>query len=248
MADSNSQSGWGGWGNLIGTGVSDLAQYYGNKSATDALVQGNNNAIGTQQGLQGQLTGLYGTQRNLGTGADTALMGTLGLGGNPNYSAFLNSPGFQGSLNLGNQAIERAASANGSLYTPNMLNALGQYDTTYASQNYNNYVGQLIQAAGLGAQGNANLGQNIYGTGANISQLQQNAGANRAGGAVNQSGITSNLLKSVPWTQIGNGVSNWWNGSNSGDNGINTDQIYQNDDAYLNNTDFSGLDSSSNPE
>ena len=206
------------WGNFFGAAAGDLSQYLGNNSATNALVQGNENAIGTQQGLQSQLTGIYGPQRALGSGADTALGAQLGLNGTPDYSAFENSPGFKGSLALGNQAIERAASANGSLYTPNMLNALGQYDTTYASQNYNNYIGQLMSAAGLGAQGNANLGQNIYGTGANISQLQQNAGVNKAGGAANQSGITSNLLKSVPWGQIGTGVSNWWNGSGGGGN------------------------------
>lgn len=216
MADPNVQSGWDGWGNLIGAAGGALANYWGNSSATNALTGAEQGAINTQTGLQGQLSGIYGSQRGLGTGADTALGAQLGLGGTPNYSAFLNSPGFQGSLALGNQAIERAASSNGSLYTPNMLNQLGQYDTTYASQNYNNYIGQLLSAAGLGAQGNAGLASNIYGTGANISQLQQNQGNARAGGVANTSGITSNLLNKVPWGQVANTVGNWMSPNGTG--------------------------------
>jgi hypothetical protein len=216
MADTSQQAGVSGWGPLIGAGAQGLVNYFGNQNATNSLVQGNTNAIGTQTGLQGQLTGIYGNQRGLGNGADTTLAAQLGLSGTPDFSAFENSPGFQGSLALGNQAIERAASSNGSLYTPNMLNQLGQYDTTYASQNYNNYITQLMSAAGLGAQGNQGLGNNIYGTGANISQLQQNQGVNKAGGAANQSGIVSNLISKVPWSSVGNSVSNWWNGTGTG--------------------------------
>lgn len=205
-----------GWSTFLGAGLGDVAQYIGSRNATDALTGGNNNAIDTQQNTRSQLTDIFGGQRSLGGGADTALAAQLGLGGTPNYSAFLNSPGFQGSLQLGNQAIERAASANGSLYTPNMLNALGQYDTTYASQNYNSYIGQLMQAAGLGAQGNSNLATGIYNTGSNISQAQQNRGQNQAAGSANTSGIVSNLIGKVPWGQVGNSVSNWWNNNGSG--------------------------------
>jgi hypothetical protein len=210
MADPNAQSGFN-WGSLLGAGAGTLVNYLGNNSATGALTGAEQGAINTQTGVQGQLSSIYGTQRGLGTGADTALGAQLGLGGTPNYSAFLNSPGFQGSLALGNQGIERAASANGGLYTPNMLNQLGQYDTTYASQNYNNYINQLLQSAGLGAQGNTGLASGITSTGANISQLQQNQGNARAGGTANSTGIASNLLSKVPWGQVANGIGGMWN-------------------------------------
>jgi hypothetical protein len=211
------------WGSLFGAGAGALANYFGTQSATNALTGGEQNAINTQTGIQGQLGGIYTGQRGLGNGADSALFSSLGLGGTPDYSAFMNSPGFQGSLGLGNQAITRAASANGSLYTPNMLNQLGQYDTTYASQNYNNYVGKLLNAAGLGAQGNSGLSSGLIQTGGNISQLQQNQGNANAGGAANTAGIASNLLSRVPWGSVGSGISNYFNG-NSGSNsgGIDT--------------------------
>jgi hypothetical protein len=247
MADNRDQAGVTDWGSLLGAGAGALTNYLGQQSATNALVGGENNAINTQTGLQSQLGDIYGTQRGLGVQSDVALGRQLGLGGPADYSAFMNSPGFQSSLALGNQGIERAASANGSLYTPNMLNQLGQYDTTYASQNYNNYINQLMQSAGLGAQGNQGLATGMTSTGANISQLQQNQGNARAGGAANTTGIASNLLSKVPWGQVASGVGNWWNG-NGGSARPDSSQIYSQDDSYLNNTDFSGLSGdSSNP-
>lgn len=212
MADSSTTAAQTGWGNLFGAGAGALVNYLGNSSATGSLTSAEQNAIGTQQGLQGQLTGIYGGQRTLGSGADAALGAQLGLSGTPDYAAFQNSPGFQGSLALGNQAITRAASANGSLYTPNMLNQLGQYDTTYASQNYNNYIGQLMQSAGLGAQGNSGLASGYTSSGNNISQLQQNQGNARASGALGTSGVASNLLSKVPWNSVANGIGGLFSG------------------------------------
>jgi hypothetical protein len=220
------------WGNLLGTGVGALANYWGNSNATNALTGGEQNGINTQTGTQGQLTDIYGPQRGLGSGADVALASQLGLAGTPNYSAFSNSPGYQFARAQGSQAIDRTAAANGSLYTPNTLAMLDQYNTGYASQNYNNYIGQLMQSAGLGAQGNQGLASGITSTGANISQLQQNQGNAQAGGQANASGITSNLISKVPWGQVANGASNWWNSGGTGGgiggnaNGLNSQNNY----------------------
>jgi hypothetical protein len=246
MADTSGQSGISDWGNLLGAGAGALTNYFGNQSSTNAAAGGETNAINTQTGLQGDLSSIYGTQRGIGVQSDVALGRQLGLGGTPDYSAFQNSPGFQGSLALGNQAIQRSASANGSLYTPNMLNQLGQYDTTYASQNYNNYVNQLLQSAGLGAQGNAGLAQGYTSVGNNISQLQQNKGNIQAGGAANTTGIASNLLSKVPWGQVASGIGGMFSGSGGGSGGTSgagpdTSQLYSQDNSYLNNTDFSGM-------
>lgn len=235
------------WTGLVTTGIGALNNYFGNKNATNALTNAEQQAINTQTGLQGQLTGIYGPQRALGTGADMALAAQFGLAGTPDYSAFNNSPGFKFAQEQGSQAINRNAAANGSLYTPNTLAMLSQYNTGYASQNYNNYINQLMQAAGLGAQGNSNLASNIYGTGSNISQLQQNQGNARAGGAANQSGIVSNLIGKVPWGKVGNTVSNWFGGDSSADatNYFGSDYGtggggYDNSSTYQGNGDYSG--------
>lgn len=217
MADPNAQSGASGWGNLLGEGAGALANYWGNSSATNALVGGENNAINTQTGLQGQLSGIYGSQRAVGAGADASLAGALGLGGAaPNYSGFTNNPGYQFAVQQGDQAINRQASANGNLYTPNTLAMLSQYNTGYASQNYNNYINQLMQSAGLGAQGNSGLAQGLSQSSNNVSQLQQNQGNARAGGTANSTGIASNLLSKVPWGQVGSTVGSWFGSNNTG--------------------------------
>lgn len=215
MADPNAQSGFN-WGSLLGAGAGALTNYLGNSSATSALTGGEQNAINTQAGTQGQLSSIYGSQRGVGIGADASLASSLGLNGAPpNYSGFTNNPGFQFAEQQGDQAINRNASANGSLYTPNTMAMLSQYNTGYASQNYNNYISQLMSSAGLGATGNSGLAQGITQTSGNISQLQQNQGNARAGGAANTSGITSNLLGQVPWGQVANGVGSWFGGGNS---------------------------------
>lgn len=206
-----------GWGPLLGAGASSLLNYYGNRSATDAMTGGQQNAINTQTGVQGQLSNIYGTQRGLGTGADVSLASQLGLAGTPDYTPFYNSPGYKFAQQQGNQAIDRQASANGNLYTPNTLAMLSQYNTGYASQNYNTYINQLMGAAGLGAQGNQGLATGIYNSGANVSQLQQNQGNARAGGAANNTGIASNLLGKIPWGSVANTVGGWFGGG--GDTG-----------------------------
>lgn len=209
------------WGSLLGAGIPAISSLIGNSSATGDLTSAEQAAINTQTGTQQQLGGIYGPQRSLGNAADSSLGAQLGLGGTPNYAPFYQSPGFQFSLGLGNQGIERAASANGSLYTPNTLAQLGQYDTGFASQNYNNYISQLMQSAGLGAQGNAGLAQGITQTGGNISQLQQNQGNAQAGGAANNSGIVGNLLSKLPYGSIGAGISNMFGGgTNASSSGV----------------------------
>jgi hypothetical protein len=215
MPDSSTQSPTG-WGNFLGAGADALTNYLGNRSATGALTGAEQNAITTQTGVQGQLSGIYSGQRNLGNGADSALAAQLGLGGTPNYAAFNNSPGYQFALAQADQAIDRTAAANGSLYTPNTLAMLSQYNTGYASQNYNNYIGQLMQSAGLGAQGNSGLATGVTSTGANISQLQQNQGNAQAGGTANTTGIASSLLSKVPWGSVGNTVGGWFGNGSSG--------------------------------
>jgi hypothetical protein len=78
-----------------------------------------------------------------------------GPAGTPNYSGFYNSPGYQFTLQQGQQAINRQASANGNLYSTNTLAQLNNYSQGQASTQYNNYVQQLMGMAGLGGQATA---------------------------------------------------------------------------------------------
>jgi hypothetical protein len=218
------------WSSLLGAGIGAGVSLYGNSQATGALTGAEQAAIGTQQGAQGTIGSIYGNQTGLGNQADTALGAQLGVSGAaPNYSAFNNSPGYQFAVSQANQATDRTAAANGSLYTPNTLAMIGQNNAGYASANYNNYISQLMQSAGLGAQGNQGLASGTLQTSGNISQLQQNQGNAAAGGAANASGIAGNLLSRLPYGQIGSGVSSLFGGGANGNSiaGANASGVTQ---------------------
>ena len=223
MADTtgaaSSSSGNYAW---LGPLTSSLAGYFGSNSASGAQVAGNNNAIGTEQSLIPQLTGLYDAQRTTGNQSFSTLGQQLGINGQaPNYAAFDNSPGFQFATQMGQQAINRQAAASGNAYSSNTLANIGNYTQGMASQNYNNYVSQLMQTAGYGASGNANLGQNLYGIGANIAQTQAASGNAQAVGSAAGASAIGSAAGSLPWGSIISGVGSLFNNSGvSGGGGI----------------------------
>lgn len=177
--------------------VTGGANIYGSQNAAEAQNNGILAGIGQQNTTMGNINGLFGAQTGAGNNAFVQLQNLQNGGGNgqaPDYSNFNNSPGYQFAVQQGTQAINRQAAASGSLYTPNTLNTVGQYVTGAASQNYNNYVQQLLQTAGLGGQANASLSQANLTTGSNISQLDQNSGNAEAGGIAGAAGSVGSLV------------------------------------------------------
>jgi hypothetical protein len=181
-------------GNVLGAGAS----IYGAQNAAEAQNNGILAGIGTQQQTMGNINSLWTPQTSVGNAAVATLGNTLGVGGGPaNYSNFYNMPGYQFAVQQGTQAINRQAAAAGSLYTPNTLDAVGQYVTGTASQNYNNYISQLLQTAGLSTAANTSLtGANLQ-TGGNISQLQQNSGNAQASGQAAVGSQIGSLVKGL---------------------------------------------------
>jgi hypothetical protein len=250
--------------NLLGAGLIAGAGIYGATTGSSQVAQGEQNAINTQQGAFNTVKGIYGAQNATGNAAIGSLADQLGLTGKaPDYSAFQNSPGYQFAVNQGTQAINRQASANGSLYTPNTLTAVGQYVTGTASQNYNTYMQNLLAAAGLGSQANAAQSNAALTTSANIGQLQQNQGNANAsgtagtvgsliGGLGGASGL-GNLIKGIGGAVTGansSGVDMTLDPSITGVGGANDAySTLSGDGSYLNNVpgiDY-GTGDSSNP-
>lgn len=171
------------------------AGVYGSQNAAEKQTQADQNAIGTQTSTLGNINSIWGTQQNLGQGAQTALGSALGTNGKPaDYSGFENMPGYQFAQQQGTQAIQRQAAAMGSAYTPNTAAAVGQYVTGTAMQDYNTYIGQLMGAAGLGSTANQNLQTGTQTVGNNISQLQQNQGQAQASGVSGASNAIGGLF------------------------------------------------------
>lgn len=186
------------WSQLL-TGAENIAPGVIGSSASgnaaNAQVSGFNNAIATQQGTLGANTALWQPQYQTGVGANANLASVLGLNGAaPNYAAFENAPGYQFALSQAQQAIQRQASASGGLYSTTTLNTLGQNAAGYASQNYNNYVQQLLSAANLGTQANQGLQTANTTAGNNISQAQIGIGSANASGILGAAGANSSAV------------------------------------------------------
>ena len=146
-----------------------------------------------------------------GGGGGGGAPGTAGPG-TPNYNAFYNSPGYQFSLSQGQNAINRQASANGSLYSSNTLGALGAYTAGAAGTQYNNYVQQLMGLAGLGGSAVAGTNAAAQNAGNNISSAQLSAGNANASGVLGSAGAWTGAIQ-----QGGNLLGNYLNsGSGAG--------------------------------
>lgn len=198
------QAGSGGFDALLGSTLQTAGSVYGSQNAAEAQNKGILAGIGTQHDTMGNINSLFGSQTATGNGAFNQLGSALGVNGKaPDPSTFYNQPGYKFAVDQGTQAIQRMATANGSIYTPNTLASVGQYVTGTAGQNYNNYIQQLLSTAGLGAQGNNTLsGANLQ-TGANISQLQQNSGTVQGAGVNSAAGGIGGLLGNI----FGNGAN-----------------------------------------
>jgi hypothetical protein len=231
--------------------IQGAAGVYGAQNAAQAQTNAETNAINTQQSTLGNINNIWSTQQQTGQGANTALQSSLGLGGQPaDPSNFLNMPGYQFAVQQGTQAIQRQAAAMGSAYTPNTAEAVGQYVTGTASQDYNTYISQLMGAAGLGSTANAGIATPTYQTGANVSTLQQNQGqaqasgvtgaANAIGGIFGANGAGTSLIGAAGRSLTGGGSSGTPGGAPGGDPFAGTN-------LSNNQTSFNAYDQASGP-
>jgi hypothetical protein len=218
----------------LGSLLTSAAGVYGSQNASEQQTQAINAGITTQQSTMGNINSLYTPQTTLGNSAMGALGSAEGLNGAaPDYSGFMNMPGYQFAQTMGVQAGERQAAAMGNAGNSGTSALIGNQVAGTAMQDYNTYISQLQNSAGLGASANQQLAGANLETGTNISQLQQNSGqagasgvmgaSNAIGGAIGGlvNGLTSSngLLSS-----IGNGFNSLMGtGANaSGSTGLNS--------------------------
>lgn len=132
-------------------------------------------------------------------------------GGAPDYTNFLNSPGYQFQLNQGKQAIERTAAARGGLASGNTLAALTEYGQGLAGQRFDTHMNQLATAMGTGQTAtNALIGADQASSN-NIADSYNNIGNARASGVIGQGNALADLFGAAG--AIG---SDWWQNRQSG--------------------------------
>lgn len=153
----------------IGVGAvaaAGAAVYAGNKSAS-AATQAANSTVGENAREFNITQANTLSQRTLGANADAQLSKLEGYGpgqvdpttgavtgapaGTPDASAFTASPGYQFSLDQGEKSINNSLVAQGRGLSGAAVKAGTSYAQGLASQNYNDYVNQLMQQAGLGS-------------------------------------------------------------------------------------------------
>jgi hypothetical protein len=137
-------------------------------------------------------------------------------GGQPDYSGFFNSPGYQFTLNTGENAMKHEASATGGLYSTNTMLGLNTFAQGQAATHYNDYVQQLLQMAGLGGAAVSGTGAAAMNTGNNISANTLSAGNANASGALGSANAWSNATNQIAgmdWNKI---ISNINSGTDAG--------------------------------
>lgn len=166
------------------------------------LVNGANAAEGYLNQNPGIITS-YGGQAlqpyksNYGVGAQGlgALGNLLGLNGATGTQSALTqlqtTPGYQFTLGQGNNAINAAAAANGTLNSGNLLTALSNYDTGLAQNTYQNAVGNLNPLVGLANSSAGGMAGVLGG---------------EASGLTGNNNNLASLLNNM-WTGIGNSQS-----------------------------------------
>ena len=152
-------------------------------------------------------------QIQMGQSASTQLEGLLN-GKGPSYQAFLNQPGYKAALAQGDAAINKQAAASGNLFSTSTLGALGAYNNGQAQLGYNNYIQQLMQAAGLGNAAGGTVAQAGTATGQGMANSTNLAGSAAAAGTLGQANAFTNALGS---NQFGNLMSQFGGGGVSSD-------------------------------
>ena len=194
MADTSTQ--WSPW-DLVGPGISALGSVYSGSAAAG----GYNAARGTLQNAVNASGAYLSPYANGGASATSAYENLLGLGGvAPNFDAFTNSPGYQFQKQQGEQALNRAALAQGNGFSTTTLAGLDKYNSGLASTQYQQYLQNLFGLIQTGAGAASAAGsQGITGASA--------VGNAQVGSAMaNNSGVNGALVvaQKLPWQSIGN--------------------------------------------
>ncbi len=172
---------------LVGTAVAaNSAKKAGKQQANSA-----NAATAEQQRQFDLINEQNAPYRQAGSQALNQLMGLYGLNGaeggapgQPDYSAFMNSPDYQFAQQQGEQSLLRNRAALGGLQGGQTGAALQQYGQGLASQQLGNYRNSLMGLVGAGQQATQFTGQAGFNTGQGISQNLQNAGNAQAAGTL----------------------------------------------------------------
>lgn len=151
----------------VGAAVTAGAAVYSGNKAASAAESAANSAIGENAREFNLARADTQPSRQLGADADAQLSKLYGYGpsqvdpntgavtgtpsGTPDMSGFFTSPNYQFALSQGEKSINNSLVAQGRGLSGAALKAGSTFASGLASSNYNDYVNQLMQQAGLGS-------------------------------------------------------------------------------------------------
>lgn len=166
-----------------GAVVAGVGSAVAGSEAAGATTSASNAAIAQQQQALNQQATLSQPYRDVGTAAIGQYENLLGIGKEGAAGilpALEQTPGYQFALQQGETGILNAASAQGGV-SGNTLAALDRYNMGEASGTYQQQVGNLQSAVGLGQAAAAGQASNIGTAAGNISSTLINQGNTIAG-------------------------------------------------------------------
>ena len=157
----------------------------------------------------GALNGIGGYTQAIGQpGQPGYVAGHPTAAGQPDYSAFMNSPDYQFALQQGMKSLDASAAARGRLYAGGYGQDLTNYAQGMATQNLNNYENRLMSISGQGQQAGefgGQLGMQFAGmNGQNLMNAGNAAANNYMNQATAQNGFINNLGQ-----MFGYGLQQW---------------------------------------
>jgi hypothetical protein len=196
-------------------GANDAAQSQQNAAIMGMLTTQANegNAINALQSTTNQALPYYQTNwgtSQQGVGALSNLLGLNGAAGTQSALANLQTtPGYQFTLGQGNNAINAAAAANGTLNSGNQLTALANYDSGLAQNTYNQAVSNLnpfLNLSNSTASGIGNLLSNLGSNEANTYMGANNTAVNLLGSYGNAQASADLANQSLGMNLLGGGL------------------------------------------
>lgn len=142
--------------------------------------------------------------------------------GQPDFSAFYQTPDYLVARDEGIQGLDRGAAARGRLYSGGADADRMRFASNLGSQAFGNFQNNLFRLAGFGGGANQqlnSLGQNFSNQ---ASNTLQNVGNARASGYLNAGNAQANA-----WSGIGSAFGDWWGsrGANPGIGPVVKEQI-----------------------
>lgn len=178
---------------VVGAGATVAAS----SNSANATQNATNASIAEQNSALSQQASLSAPYRQLGTDAMGTYESLLGIGGSGSsssaiQSALANTPGYQFTLNQGEQGILNAASAQGGI-TGNTLASLDSYNSGLASNTYQSVLGDYANAVQTGQAAAAGQAQNVGNAASNISSSITSQGQTTAGIDANEAAALSKV-------------------------------------------------------